>query len=84
MANHPTDPFTPAAARRWERIPQWAQKKILESVYCGQCVAPVPIVLETAEMVGKDLVLRGKCKNCGADICRVVEDDGERDRGNHR
>jgi len=77
MPIQPTDPFTPEAARRWERIPQWAQERILENVYCGRCVAPVPIVLETAEMVGKDLVLRGKCKNCGHRICRVVEPEPE-------
>ena len=77
MPIHPTDPFTPEAAGRWERIPQWAQRKILDNVFCRWCVASVTIILETAEMAGDDLVLRGKCKNCGGDVCRVVEPDEE-------
>ena len=77
MPIHPTDPFTPEAARRWKRIPQWAQEKILDNVYCGKCVGSVPIALETAEMEQEDLILRGKCKNCGKGICRVVEPEQE-------
>jgi len=77
MPIHPTDPFTPEAARRWERVPPWAQEKILDNVWCGQCLGSVTIVLETAEMVGKDLVLRGKCKDCGGTVCRVVEPEPE-------
>jgi hypothetical protein len=75
VANHPTDPFTLEAARRWQTIPPWAQKKIVDNVFCGRCIGSVPIVLEKAEMEGKSLVLRGTCKNCGAEVCRVVEDD---------
>jgi len=75
LANRPSDPFTPEAARRWKRIPSWAQEKILDNVFCGRCIASVPIVLEKAEMEGRSLVLRGTCKNCGAEVCRVVEDD---------
>ena len=84
MPIHPTDRFTPEAARRWKRIPLWAQDKILDNVFCGRCIASVPIVLEEAEMEGKSLVLRGTCNNCGAQVCRVVEDDRERHRRNHR
>jgi hypothetical protein len=53
----PGDPFTPQARHRWKKIPKWAQKKILDSVFCGRCLGSVPIVLETAEMNGKDLIL---------------------------
>jgi hypothetical protein len=74
MANSPTDPFTPEAARRWKRIRPWAQEKIINNVFCGRCIKSVPIVLEKAEMTGRSLVLRGTCKNCGAEVCRVVED----------
>lgn len=77
MPVHPSDPFMPDAARRWKRIPQWAQEKILNNVFCGKCLGSVPIVLETAEMKKKDLILRGKCKLCGKDICRVVEPEDE-------
>jgi len=74
---HHIDPFTPEAARRWKKIPQWAQRTILENVFCGRCVASVLILLETAEMKDKDLILRGKCSNCGKAICRVVEPESD-------
>jgi len=74
---HPTDLFTPEAARRWKRVPRWAQKKILDNVWCGQCRGSVTIILETAEMVQDDLVLRGKCKDCGGEVRRVVEPEPE-------
>ena len=73
----PEDPFTAQARRRWEKIPKWAQKKILDNVFCGRCLGSVPILLETAEMKGKDLILRGKCQHCGKNICRVVEPETE-------
>jgi len=77
QAIEPVDPFTPEAARRWKKVPDWAQKKILDNVWCGRCLGSVPILLETAEMKGKDLILRGKCQHCGKDICRVVEPEDE-------
>ncbi|MFH0897257.1 MAG: hypothetical protein V1850_04335 [Candidatus Bathyarchaeota archaeon] len=73
----PEDTFTPQALRRWKKIPEWARKKILDNVFCGRCLGSVTILLETAEMTGKDLILRGKCQNCGKDICRVVESENE-------
>ncbi len=73
----PGDIFTPEARRRWQKIPKWAQRKILDNVFCGKCIDSVTILLETAEMNGKDLILRGKCQNCGKDVCRVVEPEDE-------
>jgi len=73
----PEDPFTPQARRRWEKIPEWARKKILDNVFCSRCLGSVTILLETAKMNGKDLILRGKCKHCGKDICRLVEPEDE-------
>ena len=73
----PEDKFTPQARCRWKKIPEWAQKKILDNVYCERCIDPVTILLETAEMNGKALVLRGKCKQCGKDVCRLVESEDE-------
>lgn len=77
MPIHPTNPFTPEAAKHWKKIPKWAQEKILANVFCGKCLGAVSIVLETAEMKKKDLILKGKCKNCGKDVYRVVEPEDE-------
>jgi len=71
------NPFTPGAVRRWAKIPEWAQKKILDHVFCPHCCKSVTILLETAKMQRKDLVLRGKCKICGGIVCRVVEPENE-------
>ena len=71
------DPFTPEARRRWNKIPKWARGKILDNVFCGKCLDAVTILLETAEMEGKDLLLRGKCQHCEGDVCRVVEPEDE-------
>ena len=71
------DVFTPEALLRWNKIPKWVQEKILDNVFCRKCLNSVTIVLKSAKMEGKDLVLRGKCQNCQTDVCRVVEpEDG--------
>ncbi len=72
-----TAKFTSAAARRWGRIPQEAQGNILANVWCGNCRGSGQIVLETAEMTDQDLLLRGKCKACGKNVCRVVEPEND-------
>ena len=73
----PRDPFTPEARCRWEKIPEWAQKKILDNVFCVKCLGSVTILLKSAQMDGKDLILRGKCQHCGKKVCRVVEPEDE-------
>lgn len=71
----PSEPFTKEAKERWNRIPKSAQGQILENVFCGKCKGAVPIVLQSAAMEGDSLILRGKCKVCGSEVCRVVEPD---------
>ena len=73
----PEDVFTPEARVRWEKVPKWARKKILDNVFCTKCLGSVTIILEKAEMKGKDLLLRGKCQHCGNDVCRLVEPENE-------
>lgn len=76
-SRYPTDPFTPEAARRWREVPQWAQEKTLENVWCGQCLGAVTIILETAKMVEDNLILQDKCKGCGGNAWRVGEPESE-------
>ncbi|HEY3374606.1 MAG TPA: hypothetical protein VGK02_06050 [Candidatus Aquicultor sp.] len=74
---HPIDPFTKDARMRWNKIPKWAQAKILDNVYCVMCRSTVSIVLETAKMQKRDLILRGTCKICGHEVCRLVEPESD-------
>lgn len=69
--------FTTAAAKRWAQIPPEARAKILANVWCGNCACSVAIELETAEVTGKHLILKGKCNECGKRVCRVVEPENE-------
>ena len=73
----PFGPFTSAAVKRWEKVPEWAREHILDNVFCTNCLGSVPIVLETAEMKKKDLILIGKCKHCGSEVYRIVEPEDE-------
>lgn len=71
------NPFSKDAKKRWDKIPAGAQARILDNVYCGECTDMVSISLETAEMQGASLILRGKCKTCGHEVCRVVEPESD-------
>lgn len=77
MSPQSNDPFAPDAARRWKKVPEWAREQILDNVFCTKCLGSVTIVLETAKMEQKALFLRGKCKFCGNEVCRVVEPEDE-------
>lgn len=65
--------FTKEARETWNTIPKLAQARILENVFCVKCRKSVSINLEKATMEREDLILRGKCKNCGHEVCRLVE-----------
>lgn len=67
------DPFTKDARARWDEIPKYEQTRILDNVFCGKCRTAVSIVIESAKMQKNDLILRGKCKICGHEVCRLVE-----------
>ncbi len=72
-----SSPFSREARERWNKIPRFAQVRVLENVWCGGCVGAVSIVLESAEIECNDLILRGKCKTCGHEVCRVIEPEIE-------
>jgi hypothetical protein len=65
--------FTPQGQRRWDKVPKWAQEKILANVFCGGCLDSVPIHLKSGKMKKDFLVLEGNCRICGRDIVRAVE-----------
>ena len=64
--------FSQETLERWKKIEGWAQEEILTNVWCSNCCTSVSILLMSTEMIQEDLILRGKCKKCGFDVCRVV------------
>ena len=51
--------LTPAAAALWQRIPAWAQAKLLTNVWCSHCSRAIRITDFRGEVAGGDLVLYG-------------------------
>jgi hypothetical protein len=65
--------LTPEASIRWQKVPSWAQLKILESVWCGNCRQGVCMELGTGRMEEACLILEGICKRCGNKVVRLIE-----------
>lgn len=65
--------FTPPAHERWESISDNFRQLLLNGVWCGNCRRGVRITNFIGAMVGRDLLLRGKCSECHGDVARVVE-----------
>jgi len=64
--------FTPRARARWERIPSWAQEKILAAVWCGKCLGSASMQLSEGRIKRGFLILKGSCEHCGHHIVRSV------------
>ena len=73
----PLPTFTPQGKKRWEQIPEWVRKEIIEAVWCSQCRTGVPMQIREGKMSGLSLVLRGICKKCGGETTRVIEPGDE-------
>jgi len=69
------DKFTHQALELWQKIPEWAQEKLLSNVYCSHCNAMTTVVEFTGQVVGGDIVLKGKCQSCEGKVARVIESE---------
>ena len=65
--------FTSEARIRWQKVPSWAQLKILESVWCVNCRQGVPMELGKGRMEEACLILEGICQRCGNQVVRLLE-----------
>ncbi|AUN94645.1 hypothetical protein C0099_06660 [Pseudazoarcus pumilus] len=65
--------FTPMARRHWTSIPAGVRQKLLSNVWCGECRAEVTITEFRGRVDQGDLLLEGKCSECGAEVARVIE-----------
>jgi hypothetical protein len=73
MSTLPFPQFTTPARKCWEKVPDWARERILETVWCGSCLKGTPIQLHRGRMEDQCLILEGKCKVCGNDVVRLIE-----------
>jgi hypothetical protein len=65
--------FTPAAAVLWTTVPKEARARILETVFCVRCSGVATMVKYRGAEKGGDIILTGKCAQCGHKVVRVVE-----------
>jgi len=69
------DIFAPNAKKIWEAIPVNIRSQILNNVWCGNCVKSTTIVNYSGQLKGRDLLLEGKCGQCGQAVARLIEDE---------
>lgn len=62
-----------AAEKIWRSMPKADQDLILASVWCSHCRGSCAMVDYSADMIGADLLLSGKCRTCGGEVRRLVE-----------
>jgi len=61
------------AMKRWMQVPEEFRSKILDNVFCSKCT--VTAIVDYSFSARKDGVLiTGKCRKCGKDVARFVED----------
>ena len=61
------------AMRRWLQVPEEFRSKILDNVFCSNCFNTT--IVNYSLSARKDGVLiSGKCKLCGKNVARFVED----------
>jgi hypothetical protein len=62
------------AARKWAKIPKNIQQQLVNNVFCSDC-GVTTIVEYTMHNDRFGILLKGKCKQCGNDVARYVEDE---------
>ena len=65
--------LTKQATKFWNAMPSHARAQILANVYCVQCRGAVSITDVSGTLKRGDLVLEGKCGECGHAVARLVE-----------
>lgn len=61
------------AAQKWAKLPKQLQKRLLSNAFCSNC-GETEIVDYTLHNDEEGVLLKGKCKQCGKDVARLVED----------
>jgi hypothetical protein len=63
------------ANKDWLSIPKEDRNRLLSNVWCGNCSDVTTIAAYIVENHEFGMVLKGKCKNCGHKVARVIEVD---------
>ncbi|MHB8061236.1 MAG: hypothetical protein ACYDG2_01170 [Ruminiclostridium sp.] len=62
------------AIRKWRKVPKNIQELLVNNVFCSAC--GVTTIVEYSINNDKfGVLLKGKCKKCGKDVARLVEDE---------
>ena len=62
------------ATQKWLKISKNIQKQLIDNVFCSDC-GVTTIVEYTLNNDKFGVLLEGKCKKCGRDVARLVEDE---------
>ncbi len=65
--------FSAPAAKLWANTPAHTRKLLLSNAWCGSCRHEVTITNFTGAVRSGNLLLVGRCAECGKDVARVVE-----------
>lgn len=61
------------AMRKWKKVPKDMRHRLLNNVFCSKCLVTT-IVDYTLHNEDQGVLLQGKCKACGKNVARLVED----------
>ena len=67
--------FTHEAYRIWNELSCDIKEKLLNNVFCGSCEDTTTIIDYVGKTSRNDLVLNGKCKKCGHEVARLIENE---------
>ena len=62
------------ALKQWSSIPEGYQQRLINNVFCNKCgVTTIVDYSITSDKYG--VLLKGKCKICGKDVARLIENE---------
>lgn len=62
------------AAQKWAKVPKNIQQLIISNVFCSNC-GVTTIVNYTLHDDKYGVLIKGKCKKCGNDVARFVDNE---------
>ena len=64
------------AIKKWKAIPEQGRRILISNVFCGKCgVTTLEDGFTIHDNAPYGIILRGKCKKCGGQVARCIEND---------